>query len=455
MRVVALSHIMRFDGVGPPSGVRGMSWKQAEERLTHYLAAFLLGGVAGILITGLSWLLAGRPPPGGWLSPLALSGSIFGTIALAIYIIGDLFRGSRPTSRPTTTSPVSNEQRNAFFREAGWPAGRGAVIGIALGLGALWLKILPAARDWHDVVPAACIGLVAGGYLGSRPVALKYGPPMGYAPDDLLDAATFGGLVGAAVGVLTVAALGLVIDGSYDSADTVVAAIVGGLLGASINVWRRCMQFKRFPRTRVVICAVLSAIAGAGFVWGILIATAWSEQKELVAFWTGVGSLLRNVSADQGFFFRAVTAVGALLGLGTYLWWQFGRAGRPSFRIRWSGAGSALDAIVETTPKLVSFTRGLLWTMLAVIVWRVASWWWSNFGVPGTISELVGYMIYGGAGVALWKGLVELRTALKGKPTLQNEGVHGGARDATPDEAHRAARGIGGQSSIDDRRFRV
>ena len=278
---------------------------------------------------------------------------------------------------------------------------------------------------------------------------------MGWLPDDLLDAATFGGLVGAAVGVLIVAALDLVIDGSYDSADNDSAGNSGRAFGsadqrlASVHTVQEIPTHARrdwrAPFSHCWCCTRM----GISCFRRLVKARATCCVLDRCRF-----DIAEAASGDKWFVVRAITAVGALLGLGTYFWWQFGRPGRPSFRIRWSGAGSALDAIVETTPKLVSFTRGLLWTMLAFIVWQIASWWWTNFGVPGSISHVLGYMIYGGAGVALWKGLVELRTALKGKPTLQNEGVHGGARDATPDEANRAARG-GGQSSIDDRRFRA
>lgn len=434
-----------------------MPWQRFEAGWWSFFREFCVGGLAALLVFGGMALAFTRTVPTPQQA-FDIGGPIFGLGGLLQAVInwrkiltafGDVEAAAPPTASGST------DQRAAFWHEAKVPVARGAVFGIALALGALWLGILPFEHGWYDIATLASAGLGAGVYLCIRPLALKYGSPMGIAADDLSDAAAVGGLVGAAVVVLAAAALNLVIYGSYDSADTPAAAIAGALLGAPINVWRRCIQFKRFPRTRVVIGALLSAIAGAAVVWGFLAFGAWSKQQQLVAFLTDIVSILRNVSGDRWFVVRAITAVGALFGLGTYFWWQFGRPGRPSFRIRWSGAGSALDAIVETTPKLVSFTRGLLWTMLAFIVWQVASWWWTNFGVPGTISQALGFMIYGGAGVALWKGLVELRTALKGKPTLQNEGVHGGARDATPDEAHRAARGVGEQSSIDDRRFRA
>jgi hypothetical protein len=434
-----------------------MSWQRIEAGWWSFFREFCAGGLAALLLFGGMTMVFTRTIPTPQQA-IDIGGPIFGFGGLlhaAINWRKILAAFGNVEAAPPPTASVSTDQRAAFWHEAKVPVARGAVLGIALVLGALWLGILPFEHGWYDVAWLGFAGFGGGAYLGMRPAALKYGAPMGFAPDDLSDAAAIGGLVGAAVVGLAVAALNLVINGSYDSAYTLAGAIAGAFLGAPVNAWRRCIQFKRFPRTRVVIGALLSAIAGAALVWGFLAISIWSKQKQLDAFWTVVGSILRNVSGDKWFGVRAITAVGALLGLGTYFWWQFGRPGRPSFRIRWSGAGSALDAIVETTPKLVSFTRGLLWTMLAFIVWQIASWWWTNFGVPGSISQVLGYMIYGGAAVALWKGLVELRTALKGKPTLQNEGVHGGARDATPDEAHRAARGGGGQSSIDDRRFRA
>jgi hypothetical protein len=51
--------------------------------------------------------------------------------------------------------------------------------------------------------------------------------------------------------------------------------------------------------------------------------------------------------------------------------------------------------------------------------------------------------------LAFLKSLQELGRVLKGQSQLVNQGVHGDADDATPDDARRAMRG-GGPSSIDE-----
>lgn len=428
-----------------------MPRREVEVWVWGCLLALWAGAAFGVLFAGLSWLSGGKVPAVGLLPTLlsfALGGGIIGLVS---FILAKLFHATRPSQ----TIPVSQEQRDAIWREAKVPAAIGAGIGIVLALGAVWLQLLPSDRGWQDVLQYACGGFGLGGYLGIRPIALKYGPSLGLAADNLWDAAGMGGIVGAAVVAIAVTAWTLVVRGTYDSAATLAAAGLGVGLGVPVNVWRRCIQFQRFPRTRVLLGALLSALAGAAFLWGIIFGSAWSQQQQLVAFWTDVGSTLRSVSADKWFGVRAITLVGALFGLITYLWWQFGRKGSQSPRIRWSAAGPAFDAMVDTAPKLGAFMRGLIWIVLAVVIWQAGSWWWAHFAAPGTIWEATGYVTYGGAAVALWKGLVELRTALKGSPTLQNEGVHGNARDATPDEAQQAASGVGRQPSLDDRRFRA
>lgn len=107
------------------------------------------------------------------------------------------------------------------------------------------------------------------------------------------------------------------------------------------------------------------------------------------------------------------------------------------------GAGQVSTSIGTAIDQLVAFVKAGLWGILAAYLIEVA---WPPGG-------LIGWFLVALGVVAAGKGLSEIGPVLRRRGRLENQGVYGQSRNATPDEARQATRGTGGQVSVDDRHF--
>jgi hypothetical protein len=107
-----------------------------------------------------------------------------------------------------------------------------------------------------------------------------------------------------------------------------------------------------------------------------------------------------------------------------------------------SGVGRVVEAVGTTGSKIIGFVKGALWLLLffAIVSFAItySDWILLHFDKE---RNFVFVCIAAAAFVVFVKACNEIGPALHTSPRLQNQGVHGGERLATPAEGKRAARG--------------
>jgi hypothetical protein len=116
------------------------------------------------------------------------------------------------------------------------------------------------------------------------------------------------------------------------------------------------------------------------------------------------------------------------------------------------GLRGAADGLVTATKKVALFIGGVLWIASALALVAVAWWWWSLAAASGIV-VVVCCGIYACALLATGKGLYDILSVFASTKPLEDEKAHGRARDATEEEAARAARGQSDGSLLDRQRF--
>lgn len=357
------------------------------------------------------------------------------------------------------------KRRRALWQDVREPLLIGAVVGGCAAMAAAWIGGLPA---WTPTgyVAWTIFGVIVGGYVAARPALLRHNP-FDFEDDDvgeLWEAGAFGALVGGSIAFGCTAAWFLVVHGSYDAWANIVAFVPSAVIGGIVNAWRRCIELKVYPRVRFTIGIVLAGAIGAAVAIASL-GLALENQSPFIEFYRAVAQKFPVVVEERGLLARLVTAIGVVLGAGIYLlarWGRRPRMSRRSARPRVS-ARSVGDAFFEAGDKVAAFVRGLVYIGAGVGFGLVDLWWGNSAPTTGgffgpvidnslvdiwRIGELIFYVC---AAILVFMGLRELRTAFKGRPRLRNEGAHGSAGDAGPEDAQRAMGG--GRSPVDDRAF--
>lgn len=259
----------------------------------------------------------------------------------------------------------------------------------------------------------------------------------------------------------------------------IVGAIMAGVLAACLIVWEFATgnsDWKNWEADGTAVwalgfAAMLGAIPGFWFAasWrGLYRRTRFVVSVPLMAFAGMFGLSALNVAATDpieyspaaAHFVRAVFGdlgrgkiilYGAPIGLGVLALWLLIRRALRGGRRR----GSLVDGFLEAGNRVAAFVLGLLYFGCVALCIAFNHFWWQWFGdvwpvgvfvldgidTAAWIREGLIWSVYIAAAVFVFLGVRAWRTAFKGAPRLDDQGVHGRADFASEDEAAMAARG--------------